>query len=383
MSGEASLETFSGLVGSIYDCTFDPGRWDETLAGIAVAFGGEVVNLSLNDRSADRLLIEKSVGWGAPWLAERQKHLPEIHARLSEWLARGPSPDEPYVASQQLDAAYLEASAYVRDCLKPRGIADIMHYVLMETPAYFSELVVGLSVNRGLITDREIRIGKLLLPHLRRAVTISNLLDVRALERARFAETLDALRCAVILVDERAMVLYANRRAQEMLRSGSAIRTVGGALRAGTIEAARELGVAIRIAATDETEIGASGLAVPLADPAASPLFAHVLPIRGSAFRADLDPSAVAVVFIGAPPGERDGAEAMAAAFRLTPAETRVLAGLFAGRTLSEAARVLGIAPSTAKTHLDNIFQKTGTSRQVDLMRLVTQLVPVARRPEP
>jgi DNA-binding CsgD family transcriptional regulator len=84
-------------------------------------------------------------------------------------------------------------------------------------------------------------------------------------------------------------------------------------------------------------------------------------------------------VFISAPPGEQDGADATAAAFDLTPAETRVLASLLAGRTLAETAVALDIAPSTAKTHLDNIFSKTGVTRQADLMRLGTGLVPPTR----
>jgi DNA-binding CsgD family transcriptional regulator len=66
----------------------------------------------------------------------------------------------------------------------------------------------------------------------------------------------------------------------------------------------------------------------------------------------------------------------MAAAFELTRAETRVLANLLAGRTLVESAATLRIAASTAKTHLDSIFSKTGVSRQADLVRLGTGFVP-------
>jgi DNA-binding CsgD family transcriptional regulator len=60
-------------------------------------------------------------------------------------------------------------------------------------------------------------------------------------------------------------------------------------------------------------------------------------------------------------------------------AETRVLASLLAGRTVAETAMDLGIVLSTAKTHLENIFSKTGVSRQADLMRLGTRLVPPTR----
>jgi DNA-binding CsgD family transcriptional regulator len=65
----------------------------------------------------------------------------------------------------------------------------------------------------------------------------------------------------------------------------------------------------------------------------------------------------------------------VAAAFGLTPAETRLLADLFGGRTLNETAAALGITRPTAKTHLEHIFLKTGVTRQADLMRLWTRLI--------
>jgi DNA-binding CsgD family transcriptional regulator len=55
-----------------------------------------------------------------------------------------------------------------------------------------------------------------------------------------------------------------------------------------------------------------------------------------------------------------------------------VLASLLAGRTLAETAASLRIAASTAKTHLDNIFLKTGVRGQAELMRLAMQVAPPA-----
>jgi DNA-binding CsgD family transcriptional regulator len=52
-----------------------------------------------------------------------------------------------------------------------------------------------------------------------------------------------------------------------------------------------------------------------------------------------------------------------------------VLANLFAGRTLTETAAALDIAGTTAKTHLEHIFLKTGVTRQAELMRLWTGLI--------
>jgi hypothetical protein len=80
--------------------------------------------------------------------------------------------------------------------------------------------------------DREIEVVRLLIPHVRRAVTISNVLDVQAIEKARMAETLDALKLGVVLANEDSRILHANRAAEAMMRDGGPLRGRGGVLRA-------------------------------------------------------------------------------------------------------------------------------------------------------
>jgi DNA-binding CsgD family transcriptional regulator len=243
----------------------------------------------------------------------------------------------------------------------------------MHSPTHWSAFWVG---NGDAVTPRELELGGLLLPHLRRAVTISNVLDVRTIERARMAEALDVLRCGVVLVNRQGAILHANRAAEGMLRSGGPVREVRGELRARAPAAARELRDAIALAARDEAGIGNRGLAIRLSGAEAAPVFAHVLPLTGSDFRTRLRPDAAAAVFVGDAPDARDWARTIAGAFGLTPAETRLLAALLAGRRLAEAAADLGVAASTARTHLDAIFAKTGATRQAELMRLALQVAP-------
>lgn len=57
--------------------------------------------------------------------------------------------------------------------------------------------------------------------------------------------------------------------------------------------------------------------------------------------------------------------------YGLTAAEGRLLATLFEGCSVPQAANRLGVARSTARTHLQRIFDKTGARRQGDLLRIV------------
>jgi DNA-binding CsgD family transcriptional regulator len=55
----------------------------------------------------------------------------------------------------------------------------------------------------------------------------------------------------------------------------------------------------------------------------------------------------------------------------LTQAELRVLLSIVEIGGVAEVAEVLGIAETTVKTHLRHVFEKTSTSRQADLVKLV------------
>ena len=63
--------------------------------------------------------------------------------------------------------------------------------------------------------------------------------------------------------------------------------------------------------------------------------------------------------------------EAIAKAFKLTPTELRVLLAIVEVGGVPEVAETLGIAETTVKTHLRQTYQKTGTNRQADLVKLV------------
>jgi len=65
---------------------------------------------------------------------------------------------------------------------------------------------------------------------------------------------------------------------------------------------------------------------------------------------------------------------AIAECFGLTRAETRTLHHFVKGGTVAEAAHALAVSENTVKTHLQNIFAKTRSSRQAQLVKLVNDL---------
>jgi DNA-binding CsgD family transcriptional regulator len=63
--------------------------------------------------------------------------------------------------------------------------------------------------------------------------------------------------------------------------------------------------------------------------------------------------------------------QALARRWRLTPAEARLLAALAAGQDVAGYAGANAIGVGTVRTHLKQIFEKTGHHSQVELVRAV------------
>lgn len=364
-------EPVSDVVGRVYDCVIEPALWEGTLLEIARILNCGSAILSCNDLVRDRALISKSAGWEPDWLAMRQRHLPEVHGVLARWLAGRPSDDEPFVASRELPPSALAASPYVRECLGPLGITDVAHFFLMRTQEVFSELVVFRQAKQDVITAGEIRLGQMLLPHLRRAVAISQMLDVKTLAGSTMERALDALAIAVLLVDADLRVMHVNQAGQAALESGDAIFVRAGRLatRAAGVDAALSAAVA-QIGSARWP--GRKSLGVPLKNRTGANLVLNVLPLRQAALRAGFLPNAVAAIFIASPrPASAAASDAFKALFELTPAEGAVLDHTALGQTNAQTAEALGVSLATVKTHLQHIFDKTGVRRRAELVELV------------
>lgn len=120
---------------------------------------------------------------------------------------------------------------------------------------------------------------------------------------------------------------------------------------------------------------GRMGLAV-LAGPDGRRYVLQVHPVPGMARDVFLAAQAIAVLIELDPktPGFQPNASAIRDAFGLTGRETDVAILLCEGFDVPAIATRLGIQPDTARTYLRQVYEKTGTSRQIELVALLARL---------
>jgi DNA-binding CsgD family transcriptional regulator/PAS domain-containing protein len=381
---DAALALQSSLIGSIYDCALDPDLWPATLRKLCEVFGGHSAGIVLLDFMGDGDRLVRDWGPTTTW-AERMAGVLESVKRIHRQFLgmSGTRVDEPIVLPRDL-APQIEVftTPFYKDWAAPQRIHQVMEAVCLSETTRLGLFCITRQDHMGYFSEQQIDLLRHLAPHIRRAITISDLLDLKTVERQAFAAVIDTIPTAICIVGRDSQILHANTAAKSMLDRGTPIRSEDGRLRGVDSDASAELSASIDTARQDEAQIGTNGIGVPLRVADGPPSIAHVLPLAGGDIRTRLVPQALAAVFVNADgPASFANLDAIARSFEFTPAETRLTNELLLGRTIAEAAAELGVGESTAKTHLQNVFSKAGVSRQVDLLILLHRLIPTARRP--
>ena len=88
-----------------------------------------------------------------------------------------------------------------------------------------------------------------------------------------------------------------------------------------------------------------------------------------------------ALLFIADPEGGHIGtSEVLEILYQLTPAEGELVRLIAEGRSLEEVAAERGVTMNTVRSQLKQVFSKTGTSRQGELVHLVLTGVASVRK---
>lgn len=384
MALEPSEEALHHAIGLVYDSALDPAIWPSALEAMSKQIDGCQGSISVLDTT--RQEIRFATEWAStPDWPKWRKLLDEKYAAMMPFYGLLTQFDicEIYNTAQMaamIGHPNIYEHPFFNEWALPSGRRDTVGCVVMKNPGRFAMFALHTSTDRDLVGPRELAIARLLVPHVRRAVTIGDLLNMATSQAATLQATLDKMSAAVVVTDADARVILCNAAGEAMLRTGETIDTENGQLRARQPQATKVLQSAIGRTVNPVHQLGGNGIDVPLRDSTGGPAIAHVLPLEPGRPGRDWGSRATAAVFVAPVEYALPSAEALTALFGLTTMEARVLMHIADGRSRSEAASALGIADSTAKTHLERVFSKTSTNDQASLARLVKELSSPARR---
>jgi DNA-binding CsgD family transcriptional regulator/PAS domain-containing protein len=379
-SFDVPLETFAKVVEAIYDCALDPARWQNAIQLIAELCRSPTCIIAVHDYSSGHSELAYDVGGYEDRFVRLHE---EKYAAMNPFF--GPLRMLPVgvvkTRAMLVDDEEFYESKFYQEWVKPQSFDDALTVKVLQTEQRIGWVSGHRKECQPRYGDAEVHLISLLSPHICRAITISDALNLKTIRSEALEATLNALTCGVYLVDRLGRVIYINQAAEGQLESGNVLRVEGNRLAPIDRVGRAALAKAIDDAIADEAVIPDTGFSLPLPSRQGAGLVATILPLNRGKRRNLCGAFAARVaIFVQDPfvvppfPGE-----AFAKLYGLTPSELRVLLAMAPGLAVKEAAEVLGIGETTAKTHLQHVYGKTGTSKQTELMHLFMSSTPPVR----
>ena len=360
-------------VENIYSAALDDARWPAALTAFADILGGVDATLEVHRQVGDRPLFF-AAGDRLPQsgVEDYLGYYAHICPRIPYFarLATGSiGYDYDFMSDRQMDR-----DEFYADFL---GAYDLRYFtagILINRPGVLGGVYVHRSKRQGHADEADLALLKRLVPHLARALDLHHRLERQCARDRGFLALIDRLPQAIVTLDARGQVQFANDAATEIARQGDGVALNGGRLHVADAGANKRMAAALKDLLQGDSVAGLATsrqlIACRPSGRAAYVLILHRLPGFRAVYQDAVAPAAAVFIYDPEMPVRPQGA-ALAQAFALTPREADLAVGLLQGRTLQEQAGLRGVKVSTERGHLKTLMQKTDTHRQADLVRLL------------
>ncbi|MET8423685.1 helix-turn-helix transcriptional regulator [Nocardia sp. NPDC004860] len=356
-----SLAGFSELIAEINRATGQPGAWTRALRAITDSLGGHHGCL-VTAQGGRRYMIASTTEGLRVSYNERYGRIDPFAAVLESALTA-----TVLTGSELIPPDGGRRHPFCTGWAAPHELGDGV-FARLATPG--SWIAVYPRADRNLDRALAERVLRLFLPHLDHALGIAARLSDAVIDRDLALSVLDRHRHGLALVSGCGRVDYANPAALAILRAGDGLR-LGAPARLESNDPAVSSRLRRLLAAAAQTgpSNAAARLLIPR-DGGRLPLTVSILPLCPGSQES---PRRAALMVIVDPEREEPGGrETLRELYGLTRAESQVAFEVLRGSGLASVAEELYISVNTARTHLRQVFAKTGTCRQAELVRLLS-----------
>jgi DNA-binding CsgD family transcriptional regulator/PAS domain-containing protein len=376
LNRSATSDRTLAAIAALYDAAFDEALWPEALAQLT----------SLTDSQASTFWILDS--------GSRSLHPAFVSINFDQSVV-----DDYLGGIARLDPTVRYLLAHPKTAIVHDGMLELdqdddtrrymdwhersveTRYRLVAQSELGPELQAGVALHRARRAGRydpiEIDHFGLVNEHLRRALAIGVKLGSIAARQQLTADLLDRNISAIVLLDASRRVVFTNRAAEEVETQHDGIRISSDGIHLAAHHEDEHLRKLITRVTDSQRSQRSFGEVMRATRPSGRRPYGIWVagvaqsPVALTAFR-----PAVWVVISDPERSVGPPMPHLQALFGLTQAEARLAVSLAAGESLQAAAEELGITYGTARTRLVQLFQKTDTRSQGQLIQLLLRCLP-------
>ncbi|MGJ4891284.1 helix-turn-helix transcriptional regulator [Bradyrhizobium sp. HKCCYLR20261] len=369
---------FVEIIGAIYQAAHDQTVWPDVVEKLRTLLQGSracLVRIGPDRRPGDLIAPSNDPAFQDRYMAEFLDE-PNI---IEDTLLRAPV-GLVYHDLDRIGRETLRDSRLWNEWMAPQDMYGGLTVKLYEfgSSAWFFDVQRGR--DQPPFTSSDVGLLESVTPHLRRALELSRSIGLSKLSWA----TLQHLPIGLMVVDSAQHVAALNAPAERILAAaGAALSVRRGILAAASPQKNAQLQrfLADACAASHSADHAAGGdIMFGELDGDGAPLLAlSICPARVGDIPT-LAPCAIVILRKIAPETPAGFVDELRRLFDLTPKEADIAAVLSSGRSLKDVAAGSGIKFSTARSHLERIFRKTGTKQQSQLVAVLKDVQLILQR---
>ncbi|MGZ5621090.1 MAG: helix-turn-helix transcriptional regulator [Methylobacter sp.] len=360
------------LISVLYETVLDPSLWREAIGLCGQYAGGVDAQLLTMNKKTETVVSGILAGTTFPEQGniDYVNYYGSIDPRI-KFLGQG-SINEWRCCHEVNNQHFADHNEFYQDFLIPYGARYLTAGRVDENCDQYSTLCVLRAVGQQPFDHAEQLAAQRFSGHLRRALRLQNHTQNLHVKAELGARAIDALALSMLIVDANGVILHLNVGAERLLNSQvcSLISKVGR-LTAAHPSDKNKLAVLI----ADATSKPAVGGAMFLTGEEGLKILLTPLP-AASPFAKDWQ-TPLALVLVVEDGKSLSTLQLLGKLYDLSPAELRVAAALLIGQSPEEYAQEAGVSINTVRSQLRNLFRKTDTYRQSELVVVLSRIPPL------
>jgi DNA-binding CsgD family transcriptional regulator len=361
------------LIAALYDAGIEPERWPNALERFAALFGASYGGLVLagpRDRVAQIGSASSDPTYSRSYGEYYGRMDPVIPAAITA------SAGTMITDTMVIPKVALERTEFHQDWVRPQGYYSALAANFIRNGDNVGVAVLSRRQPEEDFLQDDLDLLAVLIPHLQRTVRMQWHLSSLQAERNSALEALDRLSHGIVVTDQSCRIMLANRAAEEILAQSDGIGSGSIGLRTAKAAQTSELRRLISGAAGAGRCPPVGGTLLVDRPSTKKPFQVLVSPLRADIGWMGMSwQTPTVLVLMIDPERETPNIESrLRTLFGLTRTEARLAREIAAGEGLISVAESLGVLPSTARTHLHRVFEKTETKRQAELVKVVEHL---------
>lgn len=372
LTSHPSFNDLQTLISSIYDAALEPTQWNNVLTQLAKALKAEQSNMRIIDTKSNDVHLSYCYNKDPHW----NELYRDYYIQKDIWLNKILKAKKNYIACthHHISNKEYEKLEFHSDFVRPQKI----HYGMGGKIHIDSNMTGFITLSRDRNNQGfEKNYHRTLLeiiPHLQRSLQISQKFRKVNLQESILTDALNKIKSPIILANNNREILFMNNQAEQITAHHIGILIKNNCLNLTLKNEHNMLCKLILQATKNQNESQQAGALLYEHPSFINPLSILVSPINPDLINANAEfNNNIALITLSQQHNQPHSITLLSDLYNFTQAEARLAVELCLGLTIDEVANKFSLSKNTLKSQLRACFNKTGVSRQVELIRLINE----------